>query len=138
MPKRRKITADELIRQYNRGNRDFRRIRIWDWRNDVFNGVDLRGINLEDTFIDINLSGAILRNANFKNSIWVSGDWQNIDFTDSNMIGVSNVDSFIFTRCDFSGTVWSNVKFFQSTFVDCNLSFTDFDNASLVEVDLYG
>lgn len=133
-----RISYEELLRRYADGERDFIDIVLWDWRKGLFKDVDLSGINLERSGISIDLSGAILRNANFRNSIWGGGTWENIDFTDSDMTGVNFADSCYFIRCDFSGTIWTKADLWQSTFKDCNVGSADFKDAKLVEVNLYG
>ena len=37
---REEITVEELLRRYAAGERDFTRLDIWDWRDNVFRGVD--------------------------------------------------------------------------------------------------
>ncbi|GAA6615215.1 pentapeptide repeat-containing protein [Scytonema sp. NUACC26] len=137
--KRQRITVEELLRRYAAGERDFTYIVIDDSREGLFRGIDLSDINLEGSSIGVDFSGAILRKANFRYTVW--GDhcrWQEADFSGSNFTGINNESSCVFVRCNFSNTIWEQADLWQSTFEDCDLTDANFDNASLVEVDLYG
>ena len=104
-------------------------------RKGLMNGVDLSSINLESSYLAADFSGAILRKANLRNTIW--GDycrWKQADFSGSDMTGINIESSCLFTRCNFSNTIWDEADLFQSTFEDCNLAGANFDNASLAEV----
>ena len=136
--KRQRISFEELLSRYATGERNFINIEIWDWRRGLFKGVDLSGINLEKSAIDIDLSDAILKNANFRNTIWGGNTWESTNFTGSDMSGVHFNESCFFVNCNFSETVWNQAELFQSTFKDCNLWLADFNDARLIEVDLYG
>ena len=134
-----RITVEELLSRYERGERDFTNVVIYDWREGLMRGVDLSGINLEGSVISVDFSGAILSQANLRDTVW--GDhcsWKEADFSGADMTGVNNVDSCVFVRCNFSDTIWDRANLFQSTFEDCNLTDADFDNADFSEVNLYG
>jgi uncharacterized protein YjbI with pentapeptide repeats len=137
--KRQRITVEELLSRYAAGERDFTYVVIDNSREGLFRGIDLSDINLEGSSIGVDLSGAILRKANFRYTVW--GDhcsWQEADFTGSDFTGINNESSCVFVRCNFSNTIWDQADLWQSTFEDCDLTGANFDNASLVEVDLYG
>ena len=70
---RREITVEELLSRYAAGERDFTNVVIYDSRKGLMSGVDLSGINLEGSYLAVDLSGAILSQANLRNTIW--GDY---------------------------------------------------------------
>lgn len=136
--KRQRITVEELLRRYAALERDFTKVIIEDSRKGLMRSVDLSNINLEGSILIVDLSGAILRKANLRNTVW--GDycsWQEADFSGSDFTGINNESSCYFMRCNFSDTIWDQADLWQSSFVDCDLTGANFDNASLVEVDLY-
>lgn len=133
------MAVEELLRRYAAGERDFTRVDIRDSREGLMRGIDLSSINLEDSALSVDFSGAILREANFRNTIWGGHcRWQEADFSGSNFTGINNGSSCYFVRCNFSNTIWDEADLWQSTFEDCDLTGANFDNASLAEVDLYG
>lgn len=137
--KRQRITVEELLSRYAAGERDFTYVVIDDWREDLPRGVDLSGINLDGSYLCVDFSGAILRKANFRYTVW--GDhcsWENADFSGSDFTGINNTVKCFFVRCNFSNTIWDQADLWQSTFKDCDLTGANFDNASLAEVRLYG
>lgn len=134
--KKQRITVEELLSRYAAGERDFTKVYIRDSREGLMRGADLSGINLEGSSLWVDFSGAILRKANFRYTVW--GDncsWQNADFSGSDFTGINNVVECVFTRCNFSNTIWNEADLFQSTFEDCDLAGANFDNATLAEVD---
>ncbi len=137
--KRQIITVDELLRKYTNGERDFTYVSIYSSsRKSLFRGVDLSGINLEGSALSVDLSGAILREANFRYTVWGKCSWENTDFSSSDFTGINNGVECVFVRCNFSNTIWDQANLWQSTFEDCDLTGANFDNASLAEVDLCG
>jgi uncharacterized protein YjbI with pentapeptide repeats len=136
--KRQRITVEELLSRYAAGERDFTCIAIDDSREGLLRGVDLSGINLEDSALSVDFSGSILREANFRYTVWGRCHWQEGDFSGSDFTGINNGVECVFARCNFSNTNWERADLWQSTFEDCDLSGANFDNASLAEVDLYG
>lgn len=131
---RQEITVEELLTRYTAGERDFIYVVIDDWREDLPKGIDLSGINLEGSVLNIDFSGSIVRRANLRSTIWDFWKWEGADLSGSDMTGINNTDSCVFVRCNFSNTIWSLANLFQSTFEDCNLTGANFDNASLAEV----
>lgn len=131
---RREITVEELLIRYAAGERNFTNVVIDDWREGLLRGVDLSGINLEGSFLDVDFSGAIVRRANLRSTIWNFWKWENVDLSSSDMTGINNVDSCVFVRCNFNDTIWSQANLFQSTFEDCEMVSANFDNATLTEV----
>jgi uncharacterized protein YjbI with pentapeptide repeats len=137
--KRQRITVEELLSRYAAGERDFTKVIIEDSREGLIRGVDLSNIDLEGSILIIDLSGAILRRANLRNTVWGDHcDWQEADFSGSDFTGINNESSCVFVRCNFSNTIWDQADLWQSTFEDCNLTDADFDNADFSEVNLYG
>jgi uncharacterized protein YjbI with pentapeptide repeats len=136
--KRQRITVEELLSRYAAGERDFIKVSIYDSRKGLLRSVDLSGINLEGSALSFDLSGAILREANFRYTVWGKCSWENTDFSASNFTGINNGVECVFVRCNFRNTIWDQADLWQSTFEDCNLTGANFDNASLAEVDLYG
>lgn len=137
--KRQEVTIEELLKRYATGERNFTKVIIEDSREGLLRGVDLSGINLEGSIIIVDFSGAILRKANFRYTVW--GDhcsWQETDFSGSDFTGINNESSCVFVRCNFSNTIWDQADLWQSTFENCDLTGADFDNADFSEVDLYG
>ena len=136
---RREITVEELLTRYAAGERDFTNIVIDDSREDLLRGIDLSGINLKGSYLAVDLSGAVLSQANLRNTVWGDHcDWKEADFSGSDMTGINIVSGCVFTRCNFSNTIWEQADLFQTTFEDCDLAGANFDNATLAEVDLYG
>lgn len=131
---REKITFEELLRRYAAGERDFTRLDIWDWRDNMFRGVDLSGINLESSYLRVDFSGAILRKANFRYTIWDIPTWEDIDFTGSDFTGINNVVGCAFIDCNFSNTVWNQADLWQSKFVDCEVDSAEFGETKFCEV----
>ncbi|WP_442935868.1 pentapeptide repeat-containing protein [Nostoc sp.] len=83
----------------------------------------------------IDLSGAILRKANLRNTVW--GDhcrWQEANFSGSDFTGINNESSCVFVRCNFSNTIWDQADLWQSSFVDCTSTNANFDDAKFSEV----
>ncbi|PNW56788.1 UNVERIFIED_CONTAM: hypothetical protein BEN50_07785 [Euhalothece sp. KZN 001] len=134
-----RVNREELLRRYATGEHDFTGIYLRDSRERLMRGIDLSGINLECSEISFDFSGAIIRNANFRYTVW--GDhcsWQDADFSGSDFTGINNGVECYFVRCNFSNTVWDQADLWQSTFKDCDLRGADFDKACFTEVDLYG
>ena len=67
---RQEITVEELLTRYTAGERDFIYVVIDDWREDLPKGIDLSGINLEGSVLNIDFSGSIVRRANLRSTIW--------------------------------------------------------------------
>lgn len=132
------MTAEELLEGYAAGKRDFSKIDISDLREGLFQGIDLCDINLEGSSLDIDFSGAILRRANLRYTIWHFWKWENVDLSSSDMTGINNISTCIFVRCNFRNTIWNQADLFQSTFQDCDLVGANLDNTHFSEVDLYG
>lgn len=128
------ITVEELLIRYANGERDFSYVAIDDGGECLLRGVDLSGINLEGSYLAVDLSGSILRKANFRYTVWDIARWEDIDFSCSDFTRINNGDASYFVRCNFSNTIWEQADLFQSTFEDCNLTGTNFDDASLAEV----
>jgi uncharacterized protein YjbI with pentapeptide repeats len=134
--KRQRIATEELLRRYDAGERDFTNVDLYDWRDGLMRGIDLSGINLEGSAIGVDLSGVIMRNANFRYT--VLGDncsWQDANFTGSDFTGINNQSSCCFVRCNFSHTIWDEADLWQSTFKDCDLISSKTSNAKFTEVD---
>lgn len=137
--KRQKIAIEELLIRYAAGERDFSRVIIEELKEGLLKDVDLSGINLEDSILIIDLSGATLKEANLRNTRWGNHcDWKETDFSGCDFTGINNESSCVFVRCNFSNTIWDKADLWQSTFEDCNLTDAKFDNAEFCEVDLYG
>ncbi len=136
--RREKITVEELLRRYGTGERNFTQVIIQDSREGLLRGIDLSGINLENSIIIFDLSGTILRKNNLSKTIWGECHWRNVDFTGSDFSGINNGVECVFGRCNFSNTIWNQADLFQSTFEDCDLTGADFEKADFSEVDLYG
>ena len=133
---RMKITGEELLKRFIAGERNFNRVFVKKSRNELlFQGVDLSGINLERATLSVDFSGATMRDSNFRYSVW--GDhlsWEDIDFTGSDFTGINNAVGCVFTRCDFSETIWSEADLWQSTFKDCTTWSANFYEARFSEV----
>lgn len=129
------ITVEELLIRYANGERDFSYVAIDDGVECLLRGVDLSGINLEGSYLAVDLSGSILRKANFRYTIWDVARWEDTDFSSSDFTGINNGDASYFVRCNFSNTIWEQADLFQSTFEDCNLTGATFGNASFAEVE---
>lgn len=136
--KSQRITVEELLSRYAAEERDFTYVAIYDSRKRLFRGINLSGINLEGSALSVDFSGAILREANFRYTVWGKCHWHEADFSSSDFTGINNGVECVFVRCNFSNTNWYQADLWQSTFEDCDLTNANFDNASLAEVDLYG
>ncbi|MEH2377101.1 pentapeptide repeat-containing protein [Nostoc sp.] len=88
--KRQSITVEELLSRYAAGERDFTYVAIYDWREDLLRGVDLSGINLEGSALSVDFTGAILREANFRYTVWGDCHWHKADFSGSDFTGINN------------------------------------------------
>ncbi|MGB3650129.1 MAG: hypothetical protein WBA41_02835 [Rivularia sp. (in: cyanobacteria)] len=66
------MIAEELLQHYAAGRRNFSGIVISELREGLFKGIDLSDINLEGCALDIDFdfSGAILRRANLRYTVW--------------------------------------------------------------------
>ncbi|MEH1998876.1 MAG: pentapeptide repeat-containing protein [Nostoc sp.] len=104
--KRQRITVEELLSRYAAGERDFTCIAIYESRKGLLRGVDLSGINLEDSSLSVDFSGAILREANFRYTVWGKCSWEKADFSSSDFTGINNGVECVFVRCNFSNTNW--------------------------------
>lgn len=123
-----------MLRRYAAGERDFTYVVIDDWREDLSKGIDLSGINLEGAFLRIDFSGGILRNANFRYNVWDLVAWEDVDFSGSDMTRIENVNTCFFRRCNFSNTIWNQSTLWQASFMNCNLTCANFNDARLIEV----
>jgi len=83
-----RITVEELLRRSGKGERDFTNVLIYDSREGLMKGIDLSGINLEGSALNVDFSGAILRKANFRYTVWGHHcSWENADFSGSDFTG---------------------------------------------------
>ena len=93
-------------------------------------------INLERATLNVDFSGAVMRNSNLRYSLWGHHcSWTNVDFTGSDFTGINNGVECVFTRCNFSDTIWDEAELWQSTFKDCITLRAKFSKARLAEVD---
>lgn len=129
------MTAEELLQHYAARRRNFSGIVISELREGLFRGIDLSDINLEGCALDIDFSGAILRRANLRYTVWHFWKWENLDLNGSDMTGINNISTCIFVRCNFRNRIWNQADIFQSTFEDCDLVDANFDNTRFSEVD---
>lgn len=131
---REKITVEELLRKYVAGERNLTRLYIFEPGDSLLRGVDLSGINLENSYLSADFSGAILRKVNFRYTIWDIPTWEDIDFTGSDFTGINNVVGCAFIDCNFSNTVWNQADLWQSQFVDCEVDSAEFGETKFCEV----
>ena len=124
------MNAEQLLREYAAGERDFPNYLIKDSRKGLLKGVDLSGIDLSNSVLKFDLSGAIVRNAHFRNAVWDYVSWEDIDFSDSDFTGFRNGVGCAFIRCNFNDTIWNGADLWQVGFVDCT-----FKNANLGDPD---
>ena len=75
------ISVKQLLSRYNTGERNFTDVTIFDIDDGLLRGVDLSGINLENSHLWADFSGAILRGVNFRYTIWDIIVGKDIDFT---------------------------------------------------------
>ncbi len=134
---REEISVKELLSRYNAGERNFTEVIIDEFGDVLLRGVDLSGINLENSYLGIDFSGAILRRVNFRYSIWNIIVWEDIDFTGSDFTGINNVVGCFFIRCNLSNTIWTKADLWQSGFVDCEEATADFSDADFCEVNFF-
>lgn len=78
------ITSAELLRRYADGVRKFRNLDISDRDETPLIGADLRGIVIEDCFVQCDFTGADLRgahiHANVKTCIFANANLRDADF----------------------------------------------------------
>lgn len=135
--KRQIITFEELLRRYATGERDFTKVIIENSPEGLMRGIDLSGINLEGSFLSVDFSGAILREANFRYTVWDIVRWEDIDFSGSDFTGINNIVGCAFIRCNFNDTIWSKADLWQACFVDCTFTNANFDDAEFSEVNFF-
>ncbi|MGB3761562.1 MAG: pentapeptide repeat-containing protein [Rivularia sp. (in: cyanobacteria)] len=128
------INIRELLSKYNAGERNFTGVTIFDIDDGLLRGVDLSGINLENSFLWADFSGAILRRVNFRYTIWNIIVWEDIDFTGSDFTGINNLVGCDFIRCNLSNTIWTKAELWQSYFVDCEVATAKFSDANFCDV----
>lgn len=131
-----KINGEELLKRFIAGERNFSGVIVKKSRHELlFQGVDLSGINFERATLSVDFSGATMRDSNFRYSVWGGYlSWEDVDFTGSDFTGINNEVGCIFTRCNFSDTIWDNADLWQSGFEKCNLRGADFSDAIFSEV----
>ncbi|BBD70957.1 pentapeptide repeat family protein [Nostoc commune NIES-4072] len=129
------INAEELLSFYAAGRRNFATATIEDKREGFFRGVDLSGINLKGCFIDIDFSGATMRNAIFSYVKWELVVWEDIDFSGSDFTGVKGITGSTFINCNFRDTIWDGANLWQPAFVECTFPhFDSFKNVRVPEI----
>jgi uncharacterized protein YjbI with pentapeptide repeats len=130
------MDAEKLLQYYEKGERNFATVTIKDRREGFFRGVDLSGINLEACFIDIDFSGATMRNAIFCYAKWELIIWEDIDFTGSDFTGVKGMTGSTFINCNFRDTIWDGANLWQPYFVECTNrpNFRSFKNVRVPEI----
>ena len=129
------IGIKELLSRYDGGERNFTNITIFEIDDGLLRGVDLSGINMENSHLRADFSGAILRGVNFRYTIWNIIVWEDIDFTGSDFTGINNLVGCDFIRCDLSNTIWTKAELWQSNFINCEDATADFSDADFCEVD---
>ena len=128
------IGIKELLSRYDAGERNFTDITIFEIDDRLLKGVDLSGINLENSELWADFSGAILREVNFRYTIWNIIVWEDIDFTGSDFTGINNLVGCDFIRCDLSNTIWTKAELWQSYFVDCEVATAKFSDSKFNDV----
>lgn len=113
------INAEELLSFYAAELRNFATATVEDRREGFFRGVDLSGINLKGCFIDIDFSGAVMRNAIFSYAKWELVVWEDIDFSGSDFTGIKGITGSTFINCNFRDTIWDGANLWQACFVEC-------------------
>ncbi|MUG91767.1 hypothetical protein F7734_04445 [Scytonema sp. UIC 10036] len=132
------INAEELLSLYAAGRRDFTTDIIKDRHEGFFKGVDLSGINLEGSRIDIDFSGARMKNASFRHTKWRFIKWEDVYLTGSDFTGMNNIVGCTFINCDFSNTTWSKANLWQTSFVECiSPDFDSFKDAQFSEIQFF-
>ena len=129
-----KIDLKELLNRYNAGERNFTGVTILDIDDGLLKGIDFSGINLENSELWADFSGAILRGVNFRYSMWHIAAWEDIDFTGSDFTGINNLVGCDFIRCDLSNTIWTKAELWQSYFVDCEVATAKFSDSKFNDV----
>lgn len=130
-----KITGEELLKRFIAGERNFSGVFVKSRQERLFLGVNLSGVNFERATLSVDFSGATMRDSNFRYSVWGGHlSWEDVDFTGSDFTGINNEVGCIFTRCNFSDTIWSEADLWQSTFKDCNTWSANFYEACFSEV----
>ncbi len=130
-----KISIRELLSRYDAGERNFTRVIVDEFGDGLLRGVDLSDINLENSYLAIDFSGAVLRRANFRYTIWSIIVWEDVDFTGSDFTGINNGVGCYFIRCNLSNTIWTKADLWQSTFVECEEATAEFSDADFCEVE---
>ena len=128
------MNAEQLLRAYNAGERDFPNYLIKDSREGLLKGVDLSGINLDSSILKFDLSGAIVRNANFQNAVWDYVSWEDVDSSGSDFTGFRNGVGCAFIRCNFNDTIWTGAHLWQVGFVECTFNNADFGDPDFRDV----
>ncbi|BAY82089.1 rfrA pentapeptide repeat-containing protein [Calothrix parasitica NIES-267] len=131
------IGIKELLSRYNAGERNFTDITILEIDDGLLRGIDLSGINLENSDLWADFSGAILRGVNFRYSMWHIAAWEDIDFTGSDFTGIHDAVGCDFIRCNLSNTIWTKAELWQSRFIGCEDATADFSDADFCEVKFF-
>lgn len=113
------ITAPELLRRYENGERDFRNI--------IMHGGDLNGADLQS----IDLSGAYLSyvnfsNVNFRGSNFLAAKFIFCDFREAN-INICNFDGIRLIYCDLRGMYGVGVDCTSANYICSNFQGASFN-----------
>lgn len=105
-------TISELLERYENGERDFVGCDFYDQTYDLRN-LNLKGINLSETFIFADFRRANLRNANFYRANVKSCDFRGADLTNA-VFKDAAIDFALFEGAKFNNTdiegAWSLKK----------------------------
>ena len=127
------MSVKGLLEEYAAGERDFCHRIIDDSMEVSLKGVDLSGIDLSNSTLRFDLSGAIVRNANFRDAVWDYVSWEDVDFSGSDFTGFRNYTGCAFIRCNFNDTIWTGADLWQVGFVECTFNNADFGDPELLE-----
>ncbi|WP_396134437.1 pentapeptide repeat-containing protein [Chamaesiphon sp. VAR_48_metabat_135_sub] len=95
---------------------------------------------MERSFLaDVKMNGAIIRNANLRETYLQFFIWSDVDFTGSDFSVSVDYDSSLtcsswFRRCNFTDTIWANTYLDEVNFVECNFTNVNFINVGCLNV----
>ena len=136
------MTAEELLRRYADGERDFEGLdlRSVDLCNAILSGINLRNSYIQESgLIYTNLSSANLEGIDLRDVVLENANLSAVNAIDANLSEV-NLMSANLSDANFSGACLSNVRLLyanlsRSIFRNTNMDEVDFDGANLVNAD---
>jgi len=123
-----KLTADDLLRRYAKGERNFKNI---DLSHEKLSNKNLNGIDLGNS----NLKGVDFRGSNLSEALLDDTLLVGADLSNANLIG-ANLDGAILIRANLSNADLTNAHLVATRLNNAIARYTKFVNADLYVADL--